>query len=146
MSNDFVIGVNNELPWILKKDLQFFKETTETHTVIMGRNTYNSIGKALPKRKNVVITHNPGDILDALTTDVLVIPEGELFIIGGAQIYKEYFPHAERLLLTRVYIDIDDMFATRLEGYNPDEWVKVTNIGDYEEDGLKYNISEYKRK
>ena len=144
-SNDFVIGVNNELPWILKGDLNFFKKTTVGNIVIMGRNTYDSIGKALPNRSNIVITHNPGDILDALTTDVYTVPDGNIFIIGGAQIYKNYFPVANRLLLTRVYVDIDDIFATRLEGYNPDEWVKVKNIGDYEEKGVKYNISEYKR-
>ena len=88
-----VIGHNNALIWRLSADLKHFKALTTGHAVIMGRKTYESIGKALPNRRNIVISSNPA----------LVQEETEAFIIGGGSIYAELWNRADRLYLTRVH-------------------------------------------
>lgn len=95
-SENGVIGKNNQLPWHLPGDLKFFKRTTSGHTVIMGRKTFESIGKALPKRRNLVISRNkelelPGAEVFHSIEDTLkaCIGEDEVFVIGGGSIYEK---------------------------------------------------------
>ena len=105
-----LIGKGNSLPWHYSLDLKYFKETTLNHTVIMGENTFYSLGKPLPNRKNVVATLNPDFKADGVTVihDLIkflkenIDTEEELFVIGGAQIYKLSMPYAKRLYITHI--------------------------------------------
>ena len=107
-----VIGRNGDLPWRLKSDLAFFKRTTLGHPIVMGRRTHESIGRRpLPKRTNIVVTRNadyaaPGcvvvDGLEAALAAARAEGAAELFIVGGAQLYREALPRAKRLLLSLV--------------------------------------------
>lgn len=105
------IGKNNQLLWHLPEDLKRFKELTTGHTVVMGENTYYSIGKPLPNRKNIIVTLNqnlelPGCVVTHSIEEALQkakeMEEEEVFIIGGASIYKQFLPLIERLYLTLV--------------------------------------------
>jgi dihydrofolate reductase len=106
------IGIHNTLPWRLPEDLAHFKRMTSGHPIIMGRKTFESIGRPLPNRRNIVITRNPGWHADGVETvaslDAALQLLGSLpaFVIGGAQIYIEALPYADRLIVT----EIDKMF------------------------------------
>lgn len=121
------IGINNTLPWHLPEDLAHFKRTTTGHPIIMGRKTFDSIGRALPNRRNIVITRNPqwqhpgvesvGSIAAAaalIDADGAEGENAEAFIIGGAQIYAEALPLADRLIVTEIAksFDCDAFFPT----------------------------------
>ncbi|HEY4316478.1 MAG TPA: dihydrofolate reductase [Herbaspirillum sp.] len=105
------IGIDNRLPWHLPEDLAHFKRTTTGHPIIMGRKTFDSIGRPLPNRRNIVITRNPqwthaGVESAASVAEAAVLAgadsNGEAFIIGGAQIYAESLPLADRLIVTEI--------------------------------------------
>lgn len=102
------IGDRNTLLWHISEDLKHFKALTSGHPVIMGRKTYESLGRPLPNRTNVVLTRGDGEIpgcrvVHALDEALALFPAGEeLFVIGGAQIYAQALPLADRLYLTRV--------------------------------------------
>ena len=105
------LGKNNDLIWRLPGDLKFFKETTLNHPVIMGYNTYLSIGKPLPKRKNIVIAKDVYEIdaditlyndIDELINKEIKAKEDEVFIIGGASMYNYFYPIADKMYLTLV--------------------------------------------
>src|SRR4051812_5852049 len=102
------IGINNSLPWRLKEDMAHFKRTTMGHPVIMGRKTFESIGKPLPNRRNIVITRNADwrcEGVEAVTSvdAALALVRGvPACIIGGAQIYAETLPHTQRLIVTEI--------------------------------------------
>ncbi len=107
MTEDRVIGVKNKLPWRLPEDLKRFKEITMGKPVIMGRKTYESIGRLLPGRKNIILSRNKSYKVEGAYTaahlkDAIALCEGakEIFVIGGAQLYKEALPKANRLYLT----------------------------------------------
>ena len=112
-----VIGKSNDLPWYLPADLKHFKEITTGHTVVMGRKTFDSIlarlGKPLPNRTNIVVTRDktfesPGAIAVNSLEEVLNFNDSqELFIIGGAEIYKQSLEKADRLYVTEVDAEID---------------------------------------
>jgi dihydrofolate reductase len=104
------IGRKNQLLWDIPEDMAHFKKITTGHTVVMGDRTFDSIGKALPNRKNIVVTknemcHAPGCEIHTSLEDVLAwakkVPE-EIFIIGGGQIYRQSLPLADKLYLTIV--------------------------------------------
>ena len=101
-----IIGDKNSLLWHISEDMRFFRETTSGHPVIMGRKTYDSLGRPLPKRTNVVISrttkHIEGcTVVGSLEEAIALFPkEEEVFIIGGAQIYNQAMPLADRLYLT----------------------------------------------
>ncbi|MFC3108068.1 dihydrofolate reductase [Undibacterium arcticum] len=123
------IGVHNTLPWRLPEDLAFFKRTTTGHPIIMGRNTFDSIGRALPNRRNIVITRNPQwrhdgiESASSLAAAVQLAGDGPAFIIGGAQIYAEALPHATRLLVTEINKRFDcDAFFPAID---PQHWKEV---------------------
>lgn len=104
-----VIGGNNSLLWHISEDLKHFKTLTTGHPVVMGRKTFESLGRPLPNRTNVVITRQtveiPGcGVVHSLEEAVALFPaEEEVFVIGGAQIYTEALPLADRFYLTRVF-------------------------------------------
>ena len=104
-----VIGDKNSLLWSIKEDMRRFRSTTTGHPVVMGRKTFESIGRPLPKRTNVVVTRGDNTfegckVVHSLEEAVAMFPkEEEVFIIGGAQIYKQAMPLADRLYLTIVH-------------------------------------------
>ncbi len=110
-----VIGINNGIPWYLPADLKYFKKTTLNHHIIMGRKSYESIGRPLPKRTNVIVTRDPFYVA-ANCLIVHSVEEGlkialdnneeEAFIIGGGEIYRIAMPYVERLYLTEVDLEI----------------------------------------
>jgi len=107
-----IIGKNNKMPWKLSGDLKRFKAITTGHTVVMGRKTYESIGKPLPNRKNIVLTSIPESIIDCITADSLKDAiaisgeEKELFIIGGETVYKQTLHFADKLYITEIHADL----------------------------------------
>lgn len=109
MDRNCVIGYKNDLPWYLPRDLRFFKETTMGGTIIMGRKTFEAIGRILPKRKHVVLTRQQIDFPEEVEviSDVSVImernrqnPDEEYFVIGGGNIFKQVLPYADRMYIT----------------------------------------------
>lgn len=122
MANKRVIGANNKMPWHLPADLKHFKKTTLNKPIIMGRLTYESIGKALPGRLNIVVSRDESYTL----SDAIVVksPEAalsaaqgneEVMIIGGGSIYQHFLPHCHRLYLT--FIDLDVIGDTFFPDY-----------------------------
>jgi len=132
-----VVGVNNALPWYLPDDLKYFKQTTMGKPVVMGRKTYESIGKPLPGRTNIVVTHNQdyqaegvkvvGSLSEALelAADIAVIDgKDELMVIGGAAVYAAAIPMADRLYVTEVHAEVDgDAYLPAVEW---SEWRELT--------------------
>jgi len=104
-----VMGRDGKLPWHLPEDMAFFKRTTSGHPVVMGRKTYQSLGRPLPKRRNIMLTRDPNWL--AAGVEVLHTPEalaglpgldGQVFIIGGAEIYQAFWPMLDDLLVSHV--------------------------------------------
>ncbi len=116
MADNGTIGDNNRLPWHLPNDLKFFKENTVGKPVIMGRKTYESIGRPLPNRPNIVITRQSSmkiegctvfnDLQSAITYCQETLKAPEVMIMGGAQIYREAIPLMNKLYLTHVHADV----------------------------------------
>lgn len=144
-SRNRVIGINNKLPWYLPEDLKYFKRVTLGKPIVMGRKTFESIGRPLPGRTNIVITRNldwehPGvrvvhDLKEGLElAESLALIDGvdEAVVIGGAEIYALCLPQAERLYLTQVHAEVDgDAFFPALESA---EWHEVARE-DFAADG-----------
>lgn len=146
------LGKNNSLIWHLPGDLNFFKETTLNHKVVMGANTYLSIGKRLPNRKNVVLSHERLDLNDKEIIiyydmeDMIekeINNEEEIFIIGGASMYNYFYSLADRMYLT--LIDDEDKDAdTYFPNMDNSLW-KQTIIKENEENGIKYKHVLFER-
>jgi len=114
-----VVGINNSLPWHLPEDLKYFKRTTTGKAIIMGRKTYDSIGRPLPNRTNIVISRNSElkiegvKVVDSLQAAIDLAKEvnfingvEEVMVIGGASIYEEALPKADRLYITHVHAEV----------------------------------------
>jgi dihydrofolate reductase len=154
VAKNLAIGKGNELLWHIPEDLRHFKEVTMGHPVIMGKRTYESLPKKpLPGRKNIVITDIrdedfPGctavySIADALKQ---VSPEEEVFIIGGASVYKQFLPLAKRLYLTEVDKDFDgDVFFPAID-FNVWNKVSEASFEFNEKLGFSYSFAMYERK
>jgi len=150
-----VIGKNNEIPWHLPADLKYFKKVTTGHHIIMGRNCFESIGRALPKRTNVIITrdmfytvsncliaHSIGEALSIAEAN----SEEEAFIIGGGQIYEQTIDIWDKLYLTEVDLDVEgDVFFPQID---MSEW-KLSKKQDCTKDEKNlhnYSFRQYERK
>jgi dihydrofolate reductase len=121
-----VIGRNNRIGWRLADDMQRFKALTMGHVVIMGRKTYESLGRALPQRRNIVVTHNSGfvakgcEIVHSLQEAWDIAGKEEVFVMGGSELYKQCWNKADRLYLTRVHAYVEgDAFIPPV---SPDDW------------------------
>ena len=145
------LGKNNDLIWNLPGDLKFFKEKTLNHTIIMGANTFLSIGRPLPKRKNVVITskNNINDNLAIVYNDIdeliknEVYKDEEVFIIGGASMYDYFYSLADKMYLT--LIDAEDKEAdTYFPMIEKEKW-NQTILDEKEENGINYKHVLFER-
>lgn len=140
MSENRVIGDDNHLPWYLPADLKHFKAITTGHPILMGRKTYESIGRPLPNRTNIVMTRNtsfqaPGCMvvtsIDKALEHANHIGGNEIFVIGGAEIYKQLLPNITRLYLTVVHATLDgDAFFPELNFAEWNEIAKETHTAD----------------
>lgn len=120
MARNGVIGRDNKLPWYLPEDLKYFKRVTTGKPVIMGRKTYDSIGRPLPNRTNIVVTRDasltvPGvkvvtsldDALDLARAESVISDVEEVIVMGGAEIYAQALPYADRLYVTLVHAEVE---------------------------------------
>jgi dihydrofolate reductase len=148
-----VIGRDNRLPWHLPGDMRHFRETTRGRPVIMGRRTWESLPekfRPLPGRLNVVVSGNPGcPALGAVVAGSLAAAveaagnSGEIFVIGGAGLYRQALPFAERLYLTE--IDAEFLGDAFFPEFHVDEWREVSRSQPFEEAGLTYAFAVYRR-
>ena len=129
LSNNFVIGVNNDLPWKLKKDLQHFSAYTQNKAIVMGRKTYESIGRPLPNRKNIVISSSLEsqeglEVVPSLNQAIEVASQWnkdnsageEIVLIGGGYVFEESKNIVNKLVLTRVECEINgDVFYPQID-------------------------------
>lgn len=152
MAENRCIGADNNLLWHIPEDLKRFKTVTMGAPVIMGRKTYESIldqlGKPLPGRQNIVVSrsgykHEGCESSDSLDKAIAAAQGDEIFIIGGAQIYEQSLPQADRLYLTIVHKDYEgDAFFPVI---NWDDW-NVEEDGEGEKDNLPYSFFTMSRK
>ncbi len=133
MSRNRVIGKDNAMPWHLPADLQWFKQTTLGKPVVMGRKTFESLGRPLPKRRNIVVTHDAGfshegcEVANSLCEVItMTLNEDEIMIIGGAKIYEQMLPVADRLYLT--YIDAELEGDTCFPEFDPQRWQEIERV------------------
>lgn len=131
-ANNRVIGKNNDMPWHLPADLAYFKKTTLGKPIIMGRKTYQSIGRPLPGRKNIVISrddnfHAEGvEVVNSVDAALaLVVDSAEVMVIGGGAIYQHCLASAHRLYITHINADIDG--DTHFPEYDLTVWQKVAS-------------------
>ena len=130
-SRNHVIGRDNQMPWKISADLQFFKRVTMGFPVIMGRKTWESIGRPLPGRRNIVVSRNPDLILNgaelASSLDEALNRLSEtprVFVIGGEQLFTQAFPKADQLYITEIEMDVEGG-DTFFKVPNPDEWLEI---------------------
>lgn len=148
------IGYEDDMPWgrDLPADLRHFKELTSGHTIVMGRKTYDSIGRPLPNRRNVVLTSQEDldiegcEVVNSLDEALdISADEEEIFIIGGASLYRVAMPEADRLFITEVtaYLPADTYFPE----INPDQWSEISREHHQADENNKYNYTfvEYER-
>ena len=131
MARNRVIGANNAIPWRLPGELALFKRITMGHHIIMGRSTWESIGRLLPGRTSVVISRNPaytvaGALVAHSLDEALAVcgDDPEVFVIGGAQLYASALPQADRLYLTIVEAEVAG--DTRMPGFDLSQWRLVS--------------------
>ncbi len=151
IANDHVIGLDNTLPWHLPEDLKRFRALTMGHHIIMGRKTYESLGRLLPGRTTVIVTRQPdyrvegakvaGSLHDAIRA---CDGDDEVFVIGGAEIYREALQLADRLYLT----EIEAVFAgdAWFPQFDRDEWQERGRERHTSGDGWPYSFVNYERK
>ena len=130
-SRNHVIGRDNQMPWKISADLQFFKRVTMGHPVIMGRKTWESIGRPLPGRRNIVVSRNTayeasgGELVGSLDEALSSLSEfPRVFVIGGEQLFTQAFPKADRLYITEIDMNVDGG-DTFFEVPNPSDWKEV---------------------
>lgn len=126
MTKNRVIGKDNQMPWHLPADLAWFRQNTTGKPVIMGRKTFESIGRPLPKRTNIVLSHQPFEHDGVIWKDSLesavnfVRDPKEIMLIGGGQLFNEYLSKADCLYLTEIQTELDG--DTFFPSINWDEW------------------------
>ena len=150
MARNRVIGINNTLPWRLPEDLKHFKALTMGHHIVMGRKTYESIGRPLPGRTTVIVTRDPAYRVEGCLTahsiaDAIAACAGdaEIFFVGGAELYAQILPRAERLYLTEIQGDYagDSHFPP----FDRAAWREAGRRENVSADGLAYHFVTYHR-
>ena len=143
------LGKNNDLIWHFKEDMKFFKDTTMGHTVVMGRKTFESLPKALPGRKNIVISSNAqyqaqgATVVSSIEEALQIADNEEVFVIGGGKIYAEFLPYADKLYLTEINAECADA-DTYFPQFNKSEYIKEI-INYYDIDGVEFYHVVYKK-
>lgn len=148
-----VIGRDNRLPWRLPEDLKLFKATTMGHVLIMGRRTFESIGRPLPGRTTIVVSRNPewraegclhAESIDAALALARRENRGEIFVAGGADIYRQTLPVAARVLLTE--IDLEVAGDAHFPSISADRWQVHSRTDMTGADGTRFAVVDYRRR
>jgi len=145
VSENGVIGKNNALPWKLPADLRHFKELTIGKPVIMGLKTFESIGKPLPDRTNIVLSKEKVEIPGC--TAVHSIEEAlqavgnaeEVMVIGGGSVYAQFLPKADRMYVTRVHAEVEG--DTYFPVFNQNEWTEIERVNHEKDEQHPYSFS-----
>ena len=148
VSDNGVIGVDGQLPWHIPEDLKYFKANTTGHAIIMGRKTYDSIGRPLPKRRNIVVTRNPDlkingvEVVNSLQAAIVLArtEDDEPRIIGGSSLYAEAMPQITTMILTRVHQHVEG--DTFFPEYSEAEWTVTSSTPG---DGYTFHTLERKK-
>lgn len=158
MAENGVIGNGGDIPWRLPSDFAHFKRTTMGKPLVMGRRTFESIGRPLPGRTTLVVSRRAGyqpdgviviDDLDAAIDHAVSIAEsdgaGEVMIAGGAEIYRQAMPRAERLYITHVAADVPG--DAHFPQIDPDTWrlVDAPAVTPFDKDSTTYTVAVYER-
>jgi len=146
-----VIGLNNTLPWHLPEDLKRFRALTTGHHIIMGRKTYESLNRLLPDRITVIVTRNPGyHVPGALVATslsqaiALCAADEEVFVIGGAELYREALQLADRLYITTIDAEFEgDAFFPE---FDQAAWLEIAREQHISAEGLRFSYLIYQRK
>jgi dihydrofolate reductase len=154
-----VIGHGNALPWHIPEELQHFKRTTNGHTLIMGRLTFDAIGRPLPGRRTIVVSRNQAwaedgcERADSIERAIALAGEpspqhpglslDEVFVVGGAQIYRAALPLADRILLSEVDLEPDG--DVRIDPPDPAQWRPVARESRTSTIGVGFEIVDYRR-
>ena len=146
------IGRDNSLPWQLPEDLAHFKATTLGHPIVMGRRTFESIGRPLPGRRSIVLTRDPvwahpgcdrAGSLDEAIALCARAGAAEVFVVGGAQVYADAIGRADRLILTEVELDVaGDAFFPSID---PDTWTLADTVPGLSRTGVRFSIGTWQR-
>ncbi len=149
MSEDGTIGDKGKIPWHISNDLKRFKHLTMGHPIIMGRKTYESIGKPLPGRTNIVLTRSPHflappevlkfDSIDASLDHCRRQHEQTVFVIGGGEVYRQSLPLADKLFLTEVRQRVEG--DTKFPDFDCSQWIETKR-----QDGPECSFVEYERR
>lgn len=153
LTQNRVIGRDNAMPWRLKADLARFKALTLAHPILMGRKTWESLGRPLPGRRNLVVTRDPdyrapgAETFPGIESALAAAGAGErIFIIGGADIYRQSLALADRLLLTEIHAEIDG--DAHFPALDPAQFIEVSRLphkADADNDH-DFDFVEYRRK
>jgi dihydrofolate reductase len=149
-SKNRVIGIENRLPWNLPSDLKYFKETTLGKTIVMGRKTFESIGKPLPGRRNVVLTSEKSwqvpeiEVIHSL--DDIKNLSGEVIFIGGSTLYKQVLPIIDRMYITKIEHEFEG--DAYFPNYTNNEWISVAKEKGIKDEKNRYDyyFEVYERK
>ena len=153
MDENGVIGKENDIPWRIPKDWEYVKNTTKGHSIILGRRNLESIGRALSKRRNIVLTRDKGFTFNGCeiahsTEDVFELckNEEEIFIFGGEQIYNLFLPYTNKMYITKIHHKFEG--DTFFPDVNYDEWNEVSIKKGIMDDENRYNyyFHVYERK
>lgn len=165
VAEDNAIGLDNKLLWHISEDLKYFKRITTGHPVIMGRRTFESIGRPLPGRRNIVVSRggaglSAGNGSIAVSSNTALSVERDLgeilrrygkeseeyFVIGGGSIYREAFSHADRLYITRIHA-VKEGADTFFPEISPEEWSVTERSGlkRDDENGIEFEFIVYDR-
>lgn len=151
LAKNRVIGINNTLPWRLPEDLKYFKSLTLGHHILMGRKTYESIGKPLPSRTTVIITRGsflaPEGVKIAHSLQEAIEDCGddhEIFFVGGAELYAQALPLADRLYLTEIQAEVEG--DAWFPAFDKNRWREISRDRRHEEKiGMEYHFVVYDR-
>ncbi|NTV95970.1 MAG: dihydrofolate reductase [Thiobacillus sp.] len=150
MARNRVIGIDNTLPWHLPEDLKHFKTLTMGHHIIMGRKTYESIGRPLPGRTTVIVSRDPGYKMDGCLVahsleEAIRLAEGddEAFFVGGSSLYGQALPLADRLYITEIQADYPG--DAHFPEFDMAHWRETARVRQVSQAGLAYEFVVYDR-
>ena len=136
-SRNLVIGKENKIPWKISADLQFFKKVTMGYPIIMGRKTWESIGRPLPGRRNIVVSRNTSysavgaELVSSLEQALDSLKDFKrVFVIGGQQLFNQAFPLADELFITEIELQVDG--DTYFEIPDPSDWQEIDRVQEKE--------------
>jgi len=151
IANKRVIGVNNTLPWHLPEDLKRFRALTMGHHIIMGRKTFESLGRLLPGRTTVIVTRNTeykveGALIANSLQEAIALCKGddEAFLIGGAELYQDGLKLSNKLYITEITLEVEGDAC--FPAYQPEEWVESSREAHTSAQGLNFSYVTYHRK